>query len=238
MRTNQNRKITRLQFGSLLCHAWELAATTGIGIAAFKSTSIFPLNRLAIPSHAYTISDISSVENPPEESTKRSTTPHPSTSQVSTESRRPNEPITPNKAIKIISPIPVVPKPNVSKRKQSGDVITTKKIHRKEKIEVRGEKKNISKQKPRSRCSIVPTASSSSSESLLSLQESGDSLTYVENECVECLELYKQTRSTADWIKCVKCGRWLHETCSVYANKCSACGRLENRRLKNSKLNL
>ncbi|KAG8241858.1 hypothetical protein J6590_077127 [Homalodisca vitripennis] len=47
--------------------------------------------------------------------------------------------------------------------------------------------------------------------------------------CAECLEKYEETKSTADWIKCVKCSRWLHETCSIYSfnGKCGDCVRRE-----------
>ncbi|KAG8305652.1 hypothetical protein J6590_065572 [Homalodisca vitripennis] len=75
--------------------------------------------------------------------------------------------------------------------------------------------------------------SSSESEGSLVLIGSDDSMTIDEfvddSHCAECLEKYEETKSTADWIKCVKCSRWLHETCSIYSfnGKCGDCGRRE-----------
>ncbi|KAG8264870.1 hypothetical protein J6590_107941, partial [Homalodisca vitripennis] len=75
--------------------------------------------------------------------------------------------------------------------------------------------------------------SSSESEGSLVLIDSDDSMTIDEfvddSHCAECLEKYEETKSTADWIKCVKCSRWLHETCSIYSfnGKCGDCGRRE-----------
>ncbi|KAJ8868060.1 hypothetical protein PR048_031869 [Dryococelus australis] len=37
-----------------------------------------------------------------------------------------------------------------------------------------------------------------------------------EGMCAECFELYYNTTSAADWIKCVNCNKWLHETCTMY----------------------
>ena len=58
---------------------------------------------------------------------------------------------------------------------------------------------------------------------------SSDELNFEENECVECLELYQETTSTSDWIQCVGCFRWLHESCTLYENMCCLCGRLKNK---------
>lgn len=47
------------------------------------------------------------------------------------------------------------------------------------------------------------------------------------DECSECLEEYGRTQDSCDWIKCVVCSRWLHESCSKFLNKCAVCGRAE-----------
>jgi len=55
------RKITKLQFGSLLSEAWRRAATPGTASNGFRSCGIFPLNKAAIPDNAFmpsTVSDI------------------------------------------------------------------------------------------------------------------------------------------------------------------------------------
>jgi hypothetical protein len=32
------------------------------------------------------------------------------------------------------------------------------------------------------------------------------------NECVECCELYEETASPSDWMRCLGCQCWLHES--------------------------
>ncbi|PSN37908.1 hypothetical protein C0J52_19526 [Blattella germanica] len=61
--------------------------------------------------------------------------------------------------------------------------------------------------------------SSSSSEEdglVIDLTTDEESESYNENECCGCFDIYHKTKSPVDWIKCVKCGRWLHETCTMY----------------------
>lgn len=35
-----------------------------------------------------------------------------------------------------------------------------------------------------------------------------------DEECLYCLQLYKQDEYTEQWIRCVKCLRWAHEHCT------------------------
>lgn len=48
-----------------------------------------------------------------------------------------------------------------------------------------------------------------------------------EDHCVECLDNYTNTKSKVDWIQCVMCQSWLHETCTLYRNYCKKCGRIK-----------
>ncbi|CAH1974319.1 unnamed protein product [Acanthoscelides obtectus] len=43
--------------------------------------------------------------------------------------------------------------------------------------------------------------------------------------CVECYEPYEQTTKKEDWLKCLKCQKWLHETCTMYGEVCNVCSR-------------
>lgn len=47
------------------------------------------------------------------------------------------------------------------------------------------------------------------------------------DNCIECFENYKKTKSKSDWIQCVKCQNWLHETCTLLRSYCSRCGKLK-----------
>lgn len=69
-------------------------------------------------------------------------------------------------------------------------------------------------------------SSSSESEGEMSICSSTDEASDInENECLECFEQYFLTKLKADGIQCVRCGYWLHETCSVYKTTCSRYGR-------------
>jgi hypothetical protein len=51
--SNEQRKITRLQFGQLLSKAKGRSATTGNGVSGFRATGIHPFDPSAIPEHAF-----------------------------------------------------------------------------------------------------------------------------------------------------------------------------------------
>ncbi|KOC59386.1 Jerky protein homolog-like [Habropoda laboriosa] len=55
IKNNPSRKITRLQFGSLLNFAWTKSTTVQNGISGFKATGIIPLNRHAVPEYAFLV---------------------------------------------------------------------------------------------------------------------------------------------------------------------------------------
>lgn len=73
--------------------------------------------------------------------------------------------------------------------------------------------------------------STSDEETEMILASSGESDAYDENECAECFEHFLETTSKSDWIKCINCGRWLHESCTLYGAKCNMCARLEFKNL-------
>lgn len=54
-----------------------------------------------------------------------------------------------------------------------------------------------------------------------------------ENKCLEYLEDYFSTKSSVDWIKCIDCLGWLHETCTMYNQRCNGCGKIQKQ--KNAK---
>jgi len=55
------RSITKLQFSTLLNQAWGKAATTETGTNGFRICGIYPVNRQAIPEHAYAPSGVSEI---------------------------------------------------------------------------------------------------------------------------------------------------------------------------------
>lgn len=177
----------------------------------------------------------------------------PSTSSQSTASSI----VTPTKVLQNLSPIPRSLEPSKSKRKQSAmNVTDPKNINDKRMNKEAALKKNRSaskgkkpdnKKRPttsklqkntrlkrKKRLSFEESSTSEEDDlaiELLSDHVSEDN----DDECTECLELYHETTSTSDWVKCIMCGRWMHESCTIYEAKCIDCGRLEKRQAKNKK---
>jgi hypothetical protein len=116
---NEKLKVTRLQFGKILCHAWSRATTTAPGAAGFRAAGIFPSERSEIPDHAFVLSESSSCIDRPHEPEQRSTSPQPSRTtslnddvQSIMESKdHVNAPSTPNKVLQQVSPIPQCNRP-------------------------------------------------------------------------------------------------------------------------------
>ena len=145
----------------------------------------------------------------------------------------------PNKVLQEVSPIPKIPKPATSRRKQSVALLTDSSYIEERKttatsIVQRDKGKNLAVSKPTKRKLVYKRKNFSSAESIP--DETSDS-EIEDNECVECLERYEETKSNADWIKCILYGKWLHETCSVHVNLCSFCGKKKKRRLRFTELN-
>lgn len=77
---------------------------------------------------------------------------------------------------------------------------------------------------------------SSSDDSSVDMQcPSSDEISDIEDtDCVECGEHYYSTKSKDDWIQCIVCNRWLHESCTMYPNMCNRCLR-QKKRAENNK---
>lgn len=73
---------------------------------------------------------------------------------------------------------------------------------------------------------------SSDEISISNNSDESESGAYKDCECKECFEEYKKTKSTADWIQCVMCKKWLHEDCTMYGDYCNECGRIKRMNTK------
>lgn len=155
---------------------------------------------------------------------------------TSSESQEGTSKETPSKFLLDISPIPVVSSKQTKKRKQSAEILKP----RNEKQFLTGhtnDKKPKGSTKKRSRGSSC-SSSSSDDVPLASLfpqkkqpikKKRSDS-NY--EQCIECLEPYFQTKEKVDWVQCVNCFQWMHETCTMYIPKCNICGRDDKRKEK------
>ncbi|KAK9685537.1 DDE superfamily endonuclease [Popillia japonica] len=221
-------KITRHDFGELLNSTWSRAATVQLAISAFRATGIYPLNMDAIPEHAYLLSRDQDAPRVGMEILD----PEPPDSlfgPIKTVSSKKLK-LAPYKALATISPILCSLGQSKVKRKISAandtspEYIASKRKKIREKKEKKEQNKQVATSKiqkgklPRGRKSKSlkhdsPPSTSSDEDStkmeLLSdtVSESGD------EACVECLEIYALTTSQSGWIKCISCGKWLHESC-------------------------
>ena len=286
VKLHPGRRITRLQFGELICEAWGKAATTQNAVSGFKATGIFPFNPSAIPDYAYgldttddSFEDISREESPSTSSNRtvfskaveqtpgcdeiRSTlqatsselkditveeesqsngelatgsTSHNCASSLATSA--PTE--SPSKVLLSIAAIPQREKSGSKRRKQQAKLLTSP-----EHIASVGARKKIAGTVKRIQAKALPnkkakkilkykklqvarTDSSSSGEEVPKLDDSSDSDIEIDcsnDECVGCGENYHTTKQTVDWIECVRCTRWLHETCTSFKDVCQPCGR-------------
>lgn len=128
------RKIGRLQAGELIGKAWGKAASVEIALSGFRATGIFPLDPAVIPDHFYAISDINAAcatterTVSPEKEIRHRQSPVPGPSGISTNTNNTVEE-TPSKFLVEISPVPVLPKQQKRRKKQSAEVLTKTMMH-------------------------------------------------------------------------------------------------------------
>lgn len=163
--------------------------------------------------------------------TTNDTDPSPSTSVA--------EAISPTKVLTNISPIPETTKQTPKRKKLKATLLTSpENIAQLKTKRENANKKFLGKQKKavpmlasKKRRVLrpvrdTPTSSSSSSEAEVPLQDdSCDDFDQDEEECVGCGEDYNLTILKCDWIKCVRCHRWLHENCTNFTDVCNRCGK-------------
>lgn len=165
-----------------------------------------------------------------------------------------NNVTTPTKLLNQVSPVPNISKGQPSRRKQTAMVLThTDVIEQKKKKRAESRSKKCSRtlvkksnmsetekmkskvnQKPFRKNAVkrkIKYKSTSNEETEMILASRGESDAYDENECAQCFEQFSETISKSDWIKCINCGRWLHESCTMYGTKCNMCARLEFKNL-------
>lgn len=150
------------------------------------------------------------------------------------------EKCTPGKILDIISPVPVVSAAINSVRtrsKQLAEILTsettiaekkkkaTKKTHKEKKtskLEPVFKKSKVTKTKTKK----ASKHDSSSDEDLESptLDDSSDDMDDADESCTGCGESYSQTTKSDDWINCLRCSKWFHESCSKFVNFCHDCG--------------
>ncbi|KAB0790336.1 hypothetical protein PPYR_15330 [Photinus pyralis] len=255
LKTHAGRRITRYQFGELLTLTWGKAATTQNGSSGFKAAGIFPFNRHAIPDYAFAVEE-SIAKNTETEITRDKEKPEEKAMEVADEEVQPlpcsskEDTITPSKLLYDMSPS--VPEKVVVARKRSKQLASV--LTSPEHLQVRREKENklkeienrkrnlkgkenrrpIKSKKKKGEPQDVSSSSEEDINMILESEDSGDE-DLTENLCIGCGEDYNHTKKAVDWIKCVNCLRWLHETCTTYGDFCQKWGKLDLITLKGKK---
>lgn len=249
MKAHPGRRITRYQFGELLQACWGKSATPENAIAGFRATGIYPFNPNAIPDYAFSVADNNArpledearqtgqIQTSSNDENQRdieieNTEPQASTSKQSVEIESPF-----TKVISEISPAPKLTE-MVRKRAKKVAIVLTSPEHVSE-IKLKKDKKQLKDktpvQKGRKRKNKSPSSSDSEKDEPTfpsSESENEEKEDFGEDECVGCGEDYQSTTKKDDWIRCVRCQFWLHESCTKYVDLCHRCGK---RCLKNVK---
>lgn len=247
LRNHSGRRITRYQFGELLSASWGKAATTQNGSSGFKATGILPFNRDILPDYAFCVEGtqpkVVKHTSPETKASTRSTDGlevQPSCSKEAADDYT-----TPSKILSDLAP-PIPEKITaVKKRSKQVAAILTSPEHlesRKEKDKKAQKGKTTQNKKKKENKPVKnkkkrKMVSSSSEESVginLESDESG-SEDFEENCCVGCGEDYRHTTKTVDWIQCVTCLLWLHESCTSFGDFCQKCGKLDYNSKKGKK---
>lgn len=139
---------------------------------------------------------------------------------------------TPSKFLREDNPIPLIPH-QIGKRKQHALELTSPENRAKRQVFSENKKAIAEKKENKKNAKITKDngsehkksksriSSSSSSESEPILSSSDEQSDDSEDFCVECSEYYYTTKSKVDWIQCLKCSGWLHETCKSHLTRCS-----------------
>lgn len=236
--SNKDRTLNRDVVGKLIGNAWKRAATVQNAISGFDATGIYPFNRNKIPDYFFEIHD-NSVANNTQENLPQDFFENDDNYVFLFENENENisndgnvNDETPSKFLHEVAPVPMIPI-NQSKRKMSARILVdsddnsvtqmdderTDKGTKNEQIQ---EPLN-SKSKGKAVAAIKKKNSKVKKTKVDSQNEEEDT------NCVECLESYFQTVENVDWIQCVTCKEWLHETCTMYGDYCNNCGKIKKR---------
>ncbi|CAH1981192.1 unnamed protein product [Acanthoscelides obtectus] len=149
---------------------------------------------------------------------------------------------TPGKMLDIISPVPVVSADVNSVRKRSkqlAEILTTEttigekrtqrleKTEKERKVKTRKLKPVLKKPKVTKKKTRKAAKSDSSSDEGLeapTLDDSSDDMDDDDQTCTGCGEIYSQTTKSDDWVNCIGCSKWFHDSCSKFVNFCHDCG--------------
>ncbi|KAJ4429180.1 hypothetical protein ANN_26183 [Periplaneta americana] len=189
-----------------MAEAWGKAATTGNDIFGFRATWTFPFDLYAVPENAFLLSG-KAVKEDLDQNSRNENKPSTSAKNMEVRSEGP-----PNLVRASFSVNPVSDNDD-----QNGGGIS---------FDFRGKHgQNRPKFLEKGRIHKRPIASvpiSKRQHRTDSEIEDEPEPLIVEDEdemCAEYEELYAETTSKCDWIKCLDCKKWIHEECTMYDNQ-------------------
>lgn len=217
LRNNPGRIVTQFQTGKLFGIAHAKAATLQNAMSGFLKTGICPLNKNIFSDHDFVSASTTDAIEPeavaPNVSATIANVDTDRTKQhsdkdhapgLSTAERSPQPSTSRNSAATTLtfSPADIMPKPhvvrkNVSSRRGKTAIITSS-LYKSE-LEENDAKK--SKKRVVSKLSI-------------SIANSKKKKDLDDNMCVYCEEIYGNTKSSDGWVQCLKCKKWVHESCT------------------------
>lgn len=133
---------------------------------------------------------------------------------------------TPSKFLNDLAPVPKIDIKK-SARKQSAKILSSEEVKQKQKQKAKNDVKIVKK-----------TATVDTKRKVNNKRKRRNTETEDDVNCKECLENYLKTTDLVDWIQCIDCQDWLHETCTMYGDRCNECGKIKKRREKVPVLNL
>lgn len=208
--SHPGRKVSRAQFPVFLSEAWKKAAVPSNAQSGFEACGLYPYNPERIPEEAFQISDmVAAAEADRNEGCKTDSRgcaqvllPQKDNSRL--EAQVENQPMS-GTSFEEITPVPILNPLPSKRRKKTAEVLTE---------ETRKEAARVRTQRIKSKKS-TPSHSKISKRS----RSANDS-----DYCAECAKnYYDKNGPQVDWIQCVICNKWLHETCTEEENMCNNC---------------
>lgn len=185
-RQHPGRSVTKLQFPKLFSEAWYRASTPANAISGFRATGIYPFNSNIFPECAFAPSCVSEREKPASSTPPTNEISSPESSNRSTPKKSP--------VYTLLSTPKIVRKVVKRKSLNSKATILNRKLFDHD----------------------APSMSKPSTSKIHTVQQNKRQLSKDNDKtlyCGDCGGYYYDKRSKKNWIECLECKTWFHETC-------------------------
>jgi hypothetical protein len=206
--SHPGRKVSRAQFAPLLKEAWQKPATQSKPHSRFETCGIYPYNPGKIPEEAFLISDAVLPASADGNNGPHNYQAPDHGSHSGTESSGSSAPLQAGNqpqartSFEDIAPVPILA--SLPKQRKKTAALLTDKEHLNQ-VKMRQQKATgVGQKSYRSNTRTTATGN--------------------ENDCVVCkVNYYDRNGPQVDWIQCIICMKWLHETCTNATDMCDNC---------------